>query len=225
MALWWYNRLHRPGVDLHAIGDPYIDAFVEAFRRVHRDVWMLDLTSDAGVPVRVALSRRLDRRPEDVIFGASCHPDPKQAALGALLELNQLRANVAEDAADGTTAYRIDDPHVRDWFAAACVDEMPYLQPHAAGGNPADNPLAGCATADEALERLVQRIASMGHDVLVVDQTRPDVDLAVVNVSVPGFAHWWRRLGVSRLYQVPVAQGWRDSPCAESAMNPFSIVW
>jgi len=55
---------------------------------------------------------------------------------------------------------------------------------------------------------------------VVIDLTRPDIGLCVVRVIVPGLAHFWPRFGIARLFQVPVKKGWRDTPCAEEALNP-----
>jgi ribosomal protein S12 methylthiotransferase accessory factor len=63
----------------------------------------------------------------------------------------------------------------------------------------------------------------LGLDVLVLDQSRPDIDLSVTRVVVPGFRHFWRRLGPGRLYDVPVRLGWVPAPTAEADLNPTSI--
>jgi ribosomal protein S12 methylthiotransferase accessory factor len=69
----------------------------------------------------------------------------------------------------------------------------------------------------------VDRIARLGMDVLVVDQTRPDIGLHAVKVVVPGLRHFWPRLGPGRLYEVPVRMGWLDRPHAESELNPVPL--
>jgi ribosomal protein S12 methylthiotransferase accessory factor YcaO-like protein len=42
-----------------------------------------------------------------------------------------------------------------------------------------------------------------GIDVLVLDQTRPDVGLPVVRVIMSSMRHYWARLAPGRLYDVP----------------------
>ena len=37
-------------------------------------------------------------------------------------------------------------------------------------------------------------------EMLVLDQTRPDIGLRVAKVIVPGMRHMWKRLGTGRLY-------------------------
>ena len=65
--------------------------------------------------------------------------------------------------------------------------------------------------------------SAAGLEVIVVDQTQPDLDLSVVKVIVPGMRHFWRRLGAGRLYTVPVAMRWLAEPTAEAEMNPRNV--
>jgi ribosomal protein S12 methylthiotransferase accessory factor len=69
----------------------------------------------------------------------------------------------------------------------------------------------------------VQRAQRANLDVLVLNQTRPDVGLAVAKVVVPGLRHFWPRFGPGRLYEVPVALGWLAQPLHEQQINPVAI--
>jgi ribosomal protein S12 methylthiotransferase accessory factor len=60
-----------------------------------------------------------------------------------------------------------------------------------------------------------------GLDFLVLDQTRPDIEVPVVRVIVPGLRHFYRRLAPGRLYDVPIKLGMRDRPLSESELNPI----
>jgi hypothetical protein len=59
--------------------------------------------------------------------------------------------------------------------------------------------------------------------VLVVDQSRPDVELRVAKVMAPGLRHFWRRLGPGRLFDLPVAMGHLDKPREFDELNPRSV--
>ena len=52
----------------------------------------------------------------------------------------------------------------------------------------------------------------LGSELLVLDQTRPEIGLPVVKVIVPGLRHFWSRFGPGRLYEVPVKLGWLPQP-------------
>jgi len=60
-------------------------------------------------------------------------------------------------------------------------------------------------------------------EVLVLDQTRPDVGLPVVKVIVPGMRHFWARLGPGRLYDVPVQLGRLCRPTPYEELNPIPM--
>ena len=103
VALWWYNRLRRAAVDLENVNDAYIPELIARYRELRRDVWALDVTSDIGVPTFAAISRRVDKAEEDIIYGFGAHLDPSVALGRALTELepvigggadsNRLRSN------------------------------------------------------------------------------------------------------------------------------------
>src|SRR6185437_14249523 len=89
VALWWYNRVRRPAVDLASFGEPYIEQLVDVYASLGREIWALDLTSDLGIPAIGAFSRRTDRDVEDILIAFGAHLDPRIALLRALTELNQ----------------------------------------------------------------------------------------------------------------------------------------
>ena len=61
-------------------------------------------------------------------------------------------------------------------------------------------------------------------ELLVLDQTRPDIGMPVVRVIVPGMRHFWERLAPGRLYDVPVDMGLRESALAEAELNPTPVI-
>jgi ribosomal protein S12 methylthiotransferase accessory factor len=72
----------------------------------------------------------------------------------------------------------------------------------------------------EQVTACVRLAAREGLDFLVLDQTRPDIDVPVARVIVPGLRHFYRRFAPGRLYDVPVRLGWRDRPLSENELNP-----
>lgn len=225
VALWWYNRVNRPAVDLDAFGDPYIDRMREVYAGLHREIWALDLTSDLGVPVVGAFSRRTDKPAEDVLIAFGAHLDPHIALTRALTEMNQFLAPVAGHGPDGTVTYAGADHEQKAWWTTATVANQPYLLPDPAA--PVTGPgrwptLAGDDLgADLALaQRLVEE---QGMEMLVLDHTRPDVGLPVAKVIVPGMRHFWARFAPGRLYDVPLRLGWLDTPTPETELNPIPI--
>ena len=47
-AIWWYNRLQRPEVDLSQFDDSYVRDLQIQLAETGRRLWVLDITSDLG---------------------------------------------------------------------------------------------------------------------------------------------------------------------------------
>jgi ribosomal protein S12 methylthiotransferase accessory factor len=215
-AIWWYNRSRRAEVDLRQFDDSYIRDLQAQFAEAGRRLWVLDVTSDLGVPTYVAIMHWMQNGQENIEFGSGAHFDPRIAVLRALTELNQFLSiglmgggTGEKPSLDGTTPLRLDD--------------YPFLTP---GGNPAVQPVCGLKNGPlgntrEQVEACVDIARRAGLDFLVLDQTRPDVEVPVVRVIVPGLRHFYRRFGPGRLYDVPVKLGLRDRPMPEEELTPF----
>jgi ribosomal protein S12 methylthiotransferase accessory factor len=223
VALWWYNRSRVPGVDLTACADPWIDRLREVYAGLGREVWVLDVTSDLQVPAMVALSRRIDGPPEDIMFGFGAHVDQRIAVRRALTELNQLMPSLVDVGPDGQ--YACEDPDAVRWWRHATVADHPYLTPDPAQRTrvPSDHPGATGRDITEDVTGIQRRLAAQGMEVLVLDQTRPDVGLPVVKVIVPGLRHFWARFGPGRLYDVPVRLGRATEPTRYEDLNPVPM--
>ena len=225
VALWWYNRIQRPGVDLDSFDEPYFQEIKDYYRTIHREIWVLDLTSDLNIPTFVAVSSRTDKEIEDIVFGFGAHFDPKIAMLRAITEANQILPAVLTVASDGSTKYRLDDQVAVEWWKTATLKNQHYLVPDARVKPKvySDYPQLG---SDDLLEDVMtcMKIAEkQGMEVLVLDQTRRDIGLNVVKVIVPGMRHFWKRLAPGRLYDVPVKLGWLPESLQENQLNPVPI--
>ncbi|MTI80387.1 MAG: TOMM precursor leader peptide-binding protein [Firmicutes bacterium] len=238
VALWWYNRLKKPGVDLDSFNEPYFKEVEEYYRSHNREYWLLDITSDFGIPSFVALSRRTDQECQDIMYGFGCHFDPVLAALRALTEMNQALPSLSGVSINawkkvmgqkgssygkeqGTQGYP--SRSLEKWCREATVANQPYLLPDPSQLPRSLSDYHNLAT-DDLLEdvhicrRLVEKL---GMEMFVLDQTRPDIGLSVVKVIVPGMRHFWARFAPGRLYDVPLKMGWLTRPSKESELNPI----
>jgi thiazole/oxazole-forming peptide maturase SagD family component len=230
-AIWWYNRLERPEVDLGQFNDPYIRDLKAQLADTGRKLWVLDVTSDLEIPSFVAVTHWTENAEELVEFGSGAHFDARIALLRAMTELNQFLSiglmggrnphpsgpcsngeSRQQGEGAGSAAFRLSDhPYLtprgaalaRTDFAASLVSRFGSLDP---GGQ-----VAACAD-------LARRA---GLDFLVLDQTRPDIEVPVVRVIVPGLRHFYRRFAPGRLYDVPIKLGLRDRPLSEAELNPL----
>jgi ribosomal protein S12 methylthiotransferase accessory factor len=215
-AIWWYNRSQRAAVDLSQFDDSYIRDLQAQLAETGRKLWVLDVTSDLGVPTYVAILHWMQNGQENIEFGSGAHFDQRIAMLRALTELNQFLSIGLMGGGTG------EKPSL-DGTNPLHLSEHPFLTPSA---DPIAQPGSGLKldpldnTRDQVLA-CVDIARRAGLDFLVLDQTRPDVEVPVVRVIVPGLRHFYRRFAPGRLYDVPVKLGLRDRPLPESELTPF----
>ena len=215
-AIWWYNRSQRAEVDLSQFNDSYVRDLHTQLAEAGRKLWVLDVTSDLGIPAYVAILHWMQNGKENIEFGSGAHFDPRIAVLRTLTELNQFLSiglmgggTGEKSSLDGSTPLRLRD--------------HPFLTPSGhptvqTGSSANVGPIGN--TRDQVLA-CVDIARRAGLDFLVLDQSRPDVEVPVVRVIVPGLRHFYRRFAPGRLYDVPVKLGLLDRPLLESELTPF----
>lgn len=220
VAMWWYNRVRRPAVDLRSFTDPWIDDMVREYASKGREVWAIDVTTDLGIPTFAAIARRTAGSPEALLMGFGAHLNPRLAMTRALGEIGQM----------STTDEHLDDPAFMDtdeelvaWLRTATIENQPYLvpDPDAPVWRLEDHwSLVGADLAED-VQFCRERVERAGLSLLVLDQTRPDIGLPVARVMVPGLRPFWSRFAPGRLYDVPVHLGWLDRPKTRAELNPI----
>ncbi len=211
VALWWYNRLRRPALDLESLEHPGLERLLAHYRRLGYSVWLLDVTSDFEIPVFAAVARKDAAEEAGWLLGFGAHLEPRIAASRALAEMNQF------------LPVALSGRQVR-LFTPPLPDET-FLLPDPA------QPVRRLADFDdyrsgdlrEDVEHCVALAARLGLETLVLDQTRADVGLTVVKVIVPGMRPFWARFAPGRLYDVPVKLGRLARPLAEEELNPSHL--
>ena len=215
-AIWWYNRLQRPQVDLGQFADSYIHDLEHQLAETGRRLWVLDITSDLGIPAFVTIAHWMKDGQEFIDFGSGAHFDARIAVLRAMTELNQFlsiglmgaRAQVPSSEGSSESAFRL--------------QEHPYLTPSGTSAmRPEPGAKFGRLEAGKQVSACVEIAKRAGLDFLVLDQTRPDIEVPVVRVIVPGLRHFYRRFAPGRLYDVPIKLGWREHPLSEHELNPL----
>lgn len=208
VAIWWYNRLHRPEIDPAGFHDGYFYGLIQDYSRMGWRLWVLDLTHDLGIPVYAALAHH----PRDNRFtiGFGCHLDAHLAVQRALTEVNQLFDPTGNMQAPWDMS-RLANPEFlfpRKDSEPLGADMLPRL---------------GGSDLKSDIELCMDRFSSTGLELMAVDKTRPDIGLTVVHVIVPGLRHFWPRLGKGRLYTVPHTMGWSENPISEKNLNPVPL--
>ena len=221
VALWWYNRLPRPAVDLASFNDPYFLDLQHWYQTQNRELWVLDLTTDLNIPTFAAISRYTGGDREYIITGYGAHFDPKIAVSRAVTEVNQIGCHLPENypptEAESALSY---------WFTHATIANQPYLAPAQVPAKQAsDYSQQWSDDIQQDVLTCVKVARRAGLEMLVLNQTRPDIELPVVKVIVPGLRHFWSRFGAGRLYNVPAKLNWLPAPLAEEQMNPMPMVF
>jgi oxazoline/thiazoline synthase len=239
-AIWWYNRLQRAEVDLSQFDDPYIRDLKIQLAETGRRLWVLDITSDLGIPSFVTIAQWRENEQEFIDFGSGAHFDARIALLRAMTELSQFLSiglmggrgqNPASQEPPQETI-RATSHEVPPPFR---LQDHPYLTP--GGGtalvqadtgsrlssNLSSNlgPRFGRLDTREQVKACVDLVGREGLDFLVLDQTRPDIEVPVVRVIVPGLRHFYRRFAPGRLFDVPVKLRLRERPLSEDELNPL----
>ena len=217
VAIWWYNRLRRPAIDLDSFGDPWLAGVGAEHRELGREAVALDLTTDLGIPVVAGLSHRVEGPEERIAIGYGCHLDARIAAQRALTEACQMLN--FDLGGDGAAL----DGFADGWMRWATRARHPYLVPDESAPHRTYGEFAnfGCGDLLDAIEYGRNIVEVRGMEMLVLDQTRTDTRMPVARVVVPGLRHFWPRFGPGRLYEVPVGMGWLKAPRAESDLNPL----
>lgn len=221
-AIWWYNRIQRPGLDLTEVTIPFVQDSEAYFSQIGRSLTVLDLSTDLGIPVFAAISYKTGSEGAgEVLYGFGAHLDASIALERAISELGQVLP-MAEEAKAGNP---IIDPQIVRWIENISADEQNWLRPSAEKRKKLqeDYPSLCDPGILEGINYCLEVLKRNELEVLVLDLTQPDVGLPVVRVIVPGLRHFWRRLGPGRLYTVPWKMGWIQEPLKESELNPFSI--
>ena len=205
VAIWWYNRIHRPAVCLSSFEMPELQKIQTALRKLNRDLVLLDCTTDVGIPAYVCVSARLDGT--EPLFASAASISPKTAAWKAAAELGQIWFTSIHTK-------RI-DVEIGRWLVQTTATQ-PYLTPtHEIEAAP--EPLA--MTSAEQVRYIVKRLLAVGLTSYAADLSRSDVLLKTVRAVVPGLRHVWNRRAPGRLYDVPVRLGWLSSPLTEDELN------
>lgn len=199
VGIWWYGRIRRPAVTPEP---PFLAAMRREYAERGRRLWLLDLTTDLGIPVCAAVS--IGAAPESLQLGFGAHLDPAIAVTRAITEANQLLAVKRK-----TRVFR------------AALTGWSFLEPHGS------RELATAARPSDDLRTdvlaCVDLLRQRGLETIVLDQTREEVGLPVVKVIVPGLQHFRPRFAPGRLYDVPLQLGWIERRPREEELNPAHI--
>lgn len=194
-AIWWYNRSRRPALAWSSVASAESEAVRSLCRKWRRRCWLLDVTSDIGVPVVVAISADADGR--HIQIGSAAAFTRRAAAAGAAMEMAGHVVRFRQRDAGSI------DSEISRWWKRASLGQHGYLLPRGSTAPEGEK----APRRDSRVGRLVDAIGAKGIEVYLKDQTRPDLGVPVMRAIAPGLRHWWARLAPGRLYREVRAEG------------------
>jgi ribosomal protein S12 methylthiotransferase accessory factor len=214
-AVWWYNQVRRPQVNLQSFGPPTVRAVLNLYELLGRSLEVLEITTGRAIPAFVAVSRSEGPSQDDYTLGFGAHFDASVALTRALSELTQLLPAVLSD-------------HQPRCFLSAedAQNDMSFLTP--------DDQLPATVCSDfsppvardskQQVLSCVELAESWELEILILEQTRENMGMPVVKVLVPGMRTWWARFAPGRLYTLPVQLRWLNGPKGECELNPDHLI-
>jgi ribosomal protein S12 methylthiotransferase accessory factor len=196
--LAWYSASPLPEIDIRTVRSPDVQFMRERVGLFGYDVRLFDMRADLPVPVVMAVAVRRDGGLGTLCFAAGGALDPEAAVRAALAEtasyvpgftdrvtarLPEVRAMAADygqvlQLSDHALLFGLPEmaPHASFLFHAPQLHSMDDLYA---------NWRARPATDDltEDLRQLVAEVATLGSDVVVVDQTCPEQRLSGVHTA------------------------------------------
>jgi ribosomal protein S12 methylthiotransferase accessory factor len=243
----WYNRLPLTELTLDDAEDKTIllvrDRLEAAGYRLH----VYDMTMDSGIPsVWATIVNPAADAKVKTYTAAGAHPNPEKAIMGALVEvatsisiyeelLPQKREQAALMLQDDSLVQTMED-HVLLYSHPGAAERFSFLTADGSRKRGIREAYASWYREEPPLdltvelERLVGRLLETNHDVILVDETTPELEalgLTAVKALVPGmltmsFGHQYRRLVPERIRYTPVRTGRRSAPIAMSDVNPYA---
>ena len=224
LAIWWYNRLSRPGIDLHSFEDPSIGQMVDYYTSLGREVWGLDLTLDLAVPTFGIFSRNARSKGEEIAMGFAAHFDPEIALCRAFSEMHQMHDYLdVKKTREAFKPHDLKDRMIWDWLAHGTLDAHPFLCPQLPRKSKHDYRCIDNSDLREDLLLCQKILEGKGMEILVLDQTRADLGFPVIRVIVPGLRSKRNRFAPGRLYDVPFEMGLIPQKRAEEDFNPLPL--
>jgi ribosomal protein S12 methylthiotransferase accessory factor len=150
-----------------------------------RRSWLLEITTDIGVPCVASLSCTVDGF--GLAFGLAARPTLASAARSAILEMCQIELAHAVVEAKcrerGENALNQRDRVHRRRATMINADHCVLLQP--AGERP-KHPGFGTTDPGTVLDRIMERLAQFGIETFGLNLTRPGLDVPVARIIAPG---------------------------------------
>jgi ribosomal protein S12 methylthiotransferase accessory factor len=187
VALWWRGGRRGHSIPPHSIAGLAAAELLAQARQGKQDrqSWVLDITTDVGIPAVVAISRRADGY--GAAFGFGARLSLGEAVRAAIFELCQAELSqhviAAKRHESGDAALNESDHRQLRRATLVNTFDCALLQ-----GNGENDAPPGAVENDpvRGLEHVLARLSALGIAAYRLDLTRPEFGVPVVRVLAPG---------------------------------------
>lgn len=179
----WHHRGVMPRLNPETADDPRCRQAMDQITAAGLELGIWDTTSDIGIASFRCVIREAGEANGHIGIGDGCHPDRAIALLRALTEAAQTRLTYISGARDDLDPQEFSDA-ARTW-RNSYIREL--IAGAAATGRFEDCPTHVTGSFTEDLDLLLSRLTAAGMDqVVTVDLSRPEIDIAVIRAVIPG---------------------------------------
>ncbi|MFI3315060.1 MAG: TOMM precursor leader peptide-binding protein [Rikenellaceae bacterium] len=211
VALWWYNFLQRPALDLEAFADKKMRQFINTIRSKGDQIYALDFTPDRpGIPVIGVVIMPKDVENKTPSFGFGAHLDVHIALDRAFSEVVQCQGFAGKMEADEEDWWGLLKDREQTAFLSPSNDPL---------RRPEDFPKLTTDTLLGDIELIISRLEECSMDCYIHNLTREETSFSVCRVIITDLLHFWYRFGNKRIFNAPVEFGWSSAPLCEEQLN------
>jgi ribosomal protein S12 methylthiotransferase accessory factor len=238
----WYAQLKLPRLDPLTADDEELSLMIDRMRAVAGyDLYLYNSTMEHGIPSVWAMAKNRKDKGLNLILAAGAHLDPVRASKSAIQELAGMMLNLDEKLEGNKEKYEkmlYDDSLVKQMDDHGMLHGLPQAEERFNFLMDNDRPMRSFqdefnwrsehTDLTEDLKDILEKFRSLNLDVIVVDQTAPELEkngLYCVKVLIPGmlpmtFGHHLTRLtGLDRVLSVPMELGYTDQPLTFEQLN------
>ncbi|AXT56701.1 TOMM precursor leader peptide-binding protein [Aquimarina sp. MMG015] len=181
-AIWWYNKTVRQEIEIQGLDEDDLQKVNYTLSK-EWDYWLLDITTNFGIPVVAAIAQHKDTK--EFCFGFGCHLNIKTASSRALTELCQLIPIRHQDDAPFDFKAIKEESFLKGYKKRKMADFLNFESKNI------KQDVLFCAS----------KVEQFGYETLVINYSRPEIPIKTVKVIIPGLCFIWPQLGNERLYK------------------------
>ncbi len=186
IALWYQygsNAVDCTSIDPETVDNALCIETLGKLDSAGQDTFIWDITSDTGIPTYFTIIMDRESHSRHIGVGSGAHLSRDIALLRSLHEAVQVRTTYIVGARDDLTSHE----YTPEGIAEKRRFFSDILRQSSFAGDFSERAGSDCETVEAELATVLQRLKTIGvPQVLQVDLSKPEFDIAVVRVIIPG---------------------------------------